>query len=325
MRVTILAAAALSLGVGAAAGPAVADDALAGVLRTLDACAARLDRELDVGYERIIARCPDLPRSLAASGADVWLPPSWHDARNDLSAGSLKELRTALARERAAAPDGHRPEVGHLQAVLAALGTPGQERRGFWHRIAEWLRAIAAERARPQEPGFFARMVSRIGLPQTLIEIAVYVAVALMIGLAAWIISHELRTAGVLRRRTRAAAAHGLAPSAEGAALHAERDLELAALSEQPRLLLTLILERLSRVQGLLRPRSLTTRELTSSVRLPDDSDRRRLERLASVAEQVRYAAQPVSAVQITQALTAGRTLLEGIGAPEHRGPESGR
>ena len=40
---------------------ATAPDALAAV----DACIPRLDVELDVGYERIAARCPDLTRALA--------------------------------------------------------------------------------------------------------------------------------------------------------------------------------------------------------------------------------------------------------------------
>src|SRR5688572_3370644 len=68
-------------------------------LAAIDTCIAQLDAALDVGYERIAARCPRLGRSLEQSGWAQWLPRGWKEARNDLSAGSLAELRTLVARE----------------------------------------------------------------------------------------------------------------------------------------------------------------------------------------------------------------------------------
>ena len=43
-------------------------------LEAIDDCVARLDTELDVGYARIAARCPDLTAALAESSFAPWLP-----------------------------------------------------------------------------------------------------------------------------------------------------------------------------------------------------------------------------------------------------------
>ena len=44
------------------------------LLDRLDACIGRLDQQLDVGYERIAARCPELAPALAQSPWAPWLP-----------------------------------------------------------------------------------------------------------------------------------------------------------------------------------------------------------------------------------------------------------
>src|SRR5262249_22447661 len=59
----------------------------------IDACVARLDPQLDIGYDRIAARCPDLMRQLETGAWAPWLPRGWKEPGNDLSVGSLKEFR----------------------------------------------------------------------------------------------------------------------------------------------------------------------------------------------------------------------------------------
>ena len=68
------------------------------LLERLDACAARLDHDLDVGYERVAARCPELAGELTHSAWAAWLPADWNQPRNQLSAQGLTELHTLLAR-----------------------------------------------------------------------------------------------------------------------------------------------------------------------------------------------------------------------------------
>jgi hypothetical protein len=321
VRLVILAVTSLICArVCAAADPAPTEAALAGALQGLEVCAARLDRELDVGYERIIARCPELPQRLAAAGVDRWLPPSWRDPHNDLSAGGLEELRTALQRERAPSPASRAPSSQRLQAMLADMGGTAHERGGLWRRFINWLRAWLATRDRPQDDGLWSRLVSRIGLPETLIQITTYAALGLMIVLALVILGNELRAAGVIRPR-RSQHETGPGVSLSGLPLQWE-DVERASMHERPRLILLLVLERLARLQGLPQARSLTTRELTRTVRLPHAADRDRLSELAAVAERVRYAAEPVSAADLGRALVEGRVLLDSLGAaPAHGSP----
>src|SRR5215212_4092319 len=120
-------------------------------LAALDACVAKLDAELDVGYERIAGRCPRLARTLEQSGWAQWLPRGWKEARNELSAGSLIELRTLVARELEAPIGAHRPDVKHLNAVLTGLGAAARERESLWSRFRAWLRIVVA-RNKPAEP-----------------------------------------------------------------------------------------------------------------------------------------------------------------------------
>ena len=72
-------------------------DSLAAVRKAIDDCTPRLDVQLDVGYDRIAARCPGLAEALERTGVAQWLPQGWKETRNNLSVGSLKELRS-LAR-----------------------------------------------------------------------------------------------------------------------------------------------------------------------------------------------------------------------------------
>src|SRR5688572_21758894 len=91
---------------GASASTDVATQA---ALKAIDTCLPRLDPQIDIGYERIAARCPDLPRRLRQSSLAAWLPGSWQDPGNNLSAGSLAELRVLAMRELGAQAAGAAP------------------------------------------------------------------------------------------------------------------------------------------------------------------------------------------------------------------------
>src|SRR3982074_2791340 len=65
-------------------------------LGAIDACLRQLDRNLDVGYQHLAARCPDLAPSLAQSEWAAWLPRDWNRPDSLLSADGLTELRTLL-------------------------------------------------------------------------------------------------------------------------------------------------------------------------------------------------------------------------------------
>src|SRR5690348_12258872 len=102
------------------AAPAIAADANSPeAAAAIQACIARLDPQIDVGYERIARRCPDLAPALERSGWAAWLPQGWKESRNDLSAGSLKELQALVTRELATQPTTATPRVQRLKEILA--------------------------------------------------------------------------------------------------------------------------------------------------------------------------------------------------------------
>src|SRR5260370_22333931 len=89
----------------------------------INTCVSRLDPQLDIGYDRIAARCPDLMRQLDGGAWAPWLPRGWQEAGNDLSAGGLREFRQLVDRESGAGDMTATvsPDVRNLQPILTAL------------------------------------------------------------------------------------------------------------------------------------------------------------------------------------------------------------
>ena len=92
---------------------------------------SRLNPDIDIGYDRVAARCPALVRRVSESGVSAWLPRDWQRPGNDLSAGGLRELRQLLARELTTAGGGGREScagVERVHDVLASLARSDGER-----------------------------------------------------------------------------------------------------------------------------------------------------------------------------------------------------
>ena len=298
-----------------ATAPAIAGDPLPA---SLDACRARLDPELDVGYARIAARCPDLARQLAADGAARWLPQGWQDANNDLSAGSLEELRTLIVRERDVGQQRPEPRVQRLHQVLDELGASGQARSGLWARFSAWLRQVLAPEPDPDDPGFLGRLLNRIAFRERVVEFIAYAALVSVTAYAGFIAWQELRAAGAARRRARASSGEPSFAPERGERVTL-RQVERATLEQRPRLLLALVLDELSRHRRLPPARALTTRELVRAAELAEPADGERLRALATAAEDVRFAPTPVPEPRLRASLAAGRELLERLASPGAR------
>jgi hypothetical protein len=125
---------------------------------------------------------------------------------------------------------------------------------------------------------------------------------------------NELRTAGLFGRRM-GAARKRQTQFAGGTAGMSWRDIERATLSDRPRLLLELIVRRLSDRGALPPSGALTVRELTRAVQLPEAEDRSRLAELALAAERVRYSAQEPGAAGLDEPLVRGKELLSRLEA----------
>jgi len=279
------------------------------LLERIDACVARLDRELDVGYERVAARCPDLAPTLAASPWAEWLPHDWNQTGNQLSAGGLADLRTLLLRYGSAAPaPAHPPSVARLGSILATLAAAHDSHAGWWERFKHWLRGILARREEVPESDWLQRLLGGGSLPTAVI----WVTLGLVVLLAGAIVANELRLAGVLRAPRRRAGRAVSAAAASGPGLH---ELEQADVLQQPRLLLELIAAQLSTQQRLPPARALTVRELVRAARLADAEDRARLDALGGACERMRYANGVLPAQALAAAIAQGRALLAALQA----------
>jgi hypothetical protein len=286
-------------------------------LRAIDACIARLDAQIDVGYERIARRCPDLAPALEHSGFAAWLPQEWKESRNDLSAGSLAELRRLVARELATRATARTPRVERLEEILSDLGSTAQESSGTWARFKKWVRSLFERAGQQESESWLSRLVSRVGVSGAVIEVITYIALGLVVALAGFIVFNELRLAGLLGRRRvgdRSEGEHSIAVSSSRLTWG---DVERAALVEQPRLLLQLVAAKLT-ARGQLPPAgAFTVRELVRTAKLGQEADRQTLNEIALTSERVRYAEGGVPSESVQEAVVRGRELLARLDSPE--------
>jgi hypothetical protein len=91
-------------------------------------------------------------------------------------------------------------------------------------------------------------------------------------------------------------------------------DVERAAPSEQPRVLLELIAARLTAARRLPASGALTVRELTRAAELSDSADRERLDEVALASEELRFSTAAPTAAGVARVLERGRELFERLG-----------
>jgi hypothetical protein len=296
--------------------PVARPPAAAVAIPNIDSCISRLDPQLDIGYERVAARCSELMRQLDGGAWAAWLPRGWKESGNDLSAGGLREFRELINRESGASDSSAAPDVRQLQPILTALA--GSRSENGWSRFKSWLRSILEQREQPTDESWFSRMVSHVGVSQSVIRLITYAALAAVVLLAGIIVVNEARMAGLVPKRRGAARKRRELASA-GASSATWGDIEQAQPGDRPRLLLEMIVKRLSD-RGFLPPAgALTVRELTRAARLSEADDRSRLTDLALAAERVRYSAMGSQFAGLDEPVARGRELLDRLdaGAPE--------
>jgi hypothetical protein len=277
----------------------------------VDSCIARLDPQLDIGYDRIAVRCPELFRKLEQGPWSAWLPRGWNEPGNDLSAGGLKELRRLIALESGARLSGSAPDVGRLPVVINHLTDTSSV--GTWARFKHWLRSILERRDEPAGDSWFSRLASHIGIAQTVRQTVAYGALALVVLLAATIIGNELRASGLIPSRS--AARRSSRTPRPGRVSGGIDDMQGLPYLERPRFLLERVLSRLNERGVLPAPGALTVRELMSSARLAVPADRDRLSNLALTAERVRYSGGTPGTAEIDGPVSGGRVLLNRLEA----------
>ena len=285
--------------------------AAADVIPIIDSCIHRLDPALDVGYERVAARCPELAPALAASPYAAWLPSDWNRADNALSVGGLAELRTLLAR-RAAVPAVRAPQIARLPGVLARLQRQDAAQRSWWERFEDWLHELFAPETQRADGSWLQRLWRSFNVSPSAQQLMVWGSLVVLLALALAIVLNELRVAGLLRRRARRTARAAPARQA-GAGELSWADIEQAAPSQQLPLLLQLITARLSALQRLPAARALTVHELERAAQLPAPEDRAHLAALLQACEYARFAARAPPPALLAAAVAHGQQLLSAL------------
>jgi hypothetical protein len=291
------------------AAQARAPDALA----VLAECAAHLDPGGDVGYERIAARCPDLPQALEQSPWAPWLPADWKRPGNHLNAQGLWELHDILLRESTATSGTRVLHPERMHAVLERVMRPEREPDGWWARFKRWLRELLVSRPSADD-SWWRRLLGDAPIDRAMLRLITVLAIALLVVLAAAVVVNELRIAGLLERRPSLTRRSGSGRTVGGGPELSE--LDGAAPSAQPALLLGLIAARLVAQERLPPARAFTVRELTQRARLAGEAERARLAELAAVSERLRYGAGGVGGPALAAALRGGRELLAALDAP---------
>lgn len=286
-------------------------------LAAIDACIARLDPQLDVGFERVAARCPDLAPALEQGGWAAWLPRGWKEPHNDLSAGSLAELRATVQRELSPRTPVRELEVQRLKGVLDELGDASQQRSSVAARFKQWLRSLFQRRAEEPEVGVLSGLLDQLGVSDAVIEMFTYAMLAGVVALAGLIVFNELRAAGVLRGRRARGIPGDDANIGKERRRPTLRDIEQAEPGERPRLLLELIAAKLTDLKRLPPAGAFTVREIARAAQLREEPDRSRLAELALTAERARYAADGVAPSVVDTAVAHGRALLTTLDSPE--------
>ncbi len=300
-------AAACALGVAALLHTPVAPCAEAPqpIPALLEACAARLEVERDIGVERVFAACPQVEGAFGADGVRPWLPIDWRTHGEELSADSLRAL-ASLLRELGATPARDRPDPRLLAQVLAESVVESGAGDGFWRRLLRWLRTVATASAADAQSRPFTDWLRAGNRAEIFWTVTGYVALLLALVFAAWIVRGELR---MLRFGRRAPAAAAAAPLLAALPADAEFDLAGAPLAERPALLLRRLTATLAVQPGLLRTDAWTVDELLASRPFADRERSAQLELLARVAEAVRYAPRVPDEATLRAATLAGESL----------------
>jgi hypothetical protein len=279
------------------AGPVpAAPSALApGPAASLAACIAGLD-SLDIGYERIAARCPGLAAALQRSEYAAWLPRDWKRPGNELSAAGLTQLQRLLLQELATHPGSHAPEVAHLAAVLAQL--PGAGQPSPWRtRLTGWLRG-----GTPTPAARATGLLGWMGLAQSPPAQVLHAFLILAVLLATFLAAYELRLLGLrVRPPARSSQSPPVVPAAPEAALPGDIGVLLAAVAAH--------LAARGHVPA---SWGLTARELARAAQLPP-AQRADLLTLGRAAEALRYAPVPPAAAELAAALEHGKRLMRGL------------
>jgi hypothetical protein len=287
-------------------------------LAAIERCVARLDPIADIGFERVAARCPELPAALDAASWSALLPPNWRTRGAALSRDGLIALAALVTERESARPERVMPDPQKIQQTLADVGAIVDDRSSLWERVKRWLRDVFARSQEGEREGMLRRMFGPIDVSEAISRALAYAGYALLVAFACFVVLQELRAAGLLdhrRRRQRTEVRQKI-----GAVARLElTDVMAAPLAERPGLLLRMLAE-VWRTK--LRPdptSAMTATEFSELVRAAVPSAAAEVAALARTADAVRYGGRSVPDSDLSDATRGASALLEALrAAPAH-------
>jgi len=281
-------------------GPLWADTA--STLSSLDQCLARLGpvaSPAPAGVEELRLLCPDFAQAIIDSGLSSQLPDRWQQW---LNRSSIEDLSRLLRRYQSTPPSAA-PGVPALYQVAHTLNPPVPP-HGWWQDFKDWLRQWLSP-PESTDPSWLNRWLSRVSLPQLLMQSLLYILMAVILVTTLWIVWRELKVTGPGARAESGAVSRLPPPPARAPALSLD-EIERAPLAEQPALLLRLLVQALLQSGRLSNDRALTHRELGARSGFDDSEQHDRFVRIALLAERLLYGPAAAAAVAATASAAGG-------------------
>lgn len=199
-------------------------------------------------------------------------------------------------------PPGPALSLDALDPILAELATTEIEALSFWDRLWQWL----VERFSPVRDDTDLTWLNDFRVSDTVARWIFYLTAALIVLLGIGIVVNELRHANAFRRRRKLGGGRINAPDVVPST--SVEDLLSLPLSEQPAMLLRLILARLENLRD--RQLSLTHREIVRATIGLRPAQSQPLHKIANFAERIRYGGWLPQPSEIEPVIGAGRALL---------------
>lgn len=276
----------------------------------LTACVEASEQAESATLEELEAECPGIEHALVEMGYAPFISETQLD---ELSWYNIQELQ-ALRQRYVQGATGSDVRTDSLAPILNSLQDKEAAQPPTWFdRLKRRLRDMFDRRG--ESSSWFDSWLADKELPGSVREFIVYAVVFISVVLAILVIFNELRAAGVLRRRARAAKQ---SPAAAGKTVASEltlADLESAAPSDRPSVVLRLLVAALVQRGRMRADRSLTHRELTARVALEDAGQRESFARVASLSERAVYGDGAVPIEEIDATVAAGRALIAALAA----------
>jgi hypothetical protein len=274
-------------------------------------CAAQIAPKTRSGLDQLES-CPRLEQIIEGSGLGVQLDENW---KTSLNREGLQDLAWLLQRYETR-PVSAGPDIASLPNIAAGLSITANVGQSWWERVREWLRELLTPKGR-SDSSWLDRLWPKFTVPRLLQHILFYSCVALILGMAGWIIWREIKAAGRGASGPRGFAWMGTRhPEQDARHEVSVADVDSTSPRDRPAMMLRLLVQALVRSGRLRGESSLTHNELARRGRFENSDQQQRFLRVSRLAEKLLYGKEgsdgaAVPSSEIDQTVSDGRQLYE--------------